>query len=211
MATCHTFEQLCVRKISGFAYNDKLLVKPYNPENYDEVIFKIISKIDTSLLILESNMGSVQQFSIDVVSLDPEDDSSDTKSRGNWSLNFWSSPSNKRSKRSKKDMEPVEIFEEAWKEIESLGCHGMHVISILSPDSLPKNNCRKKYTLGQFVNHVIHSLEAYFMFHKPNLSFSPNLVNESGLKVQEYSSFYNRGFALTMTWQFAEKPTGKLY
>ena len=207
-----SFERLCMGRSTGFACDDRNMIKPLNPNNYDEVVFKIITKCDSSLLLLESSSNSLVKFSIDLVSLDPHQEHSDDDDSvpKKWSFNFFSSPNNNKApKKLKTNVDMVDIIESAWTDLEQGGSHGMSVIGLLGPDSMPNNECRTKYTLGQFVNHVIHSVEAHYMFHKPNLIFVPGSFG-SEPSIREDSRTYDKGFAVILTWSYKKAPSGKI-
>lgn len=65
----YTFEQLCVRKEIGFSFDLNTMFMPCDPSNYDDVVFKIISKIDTSLLLLDTHGVEVEKFTIIAIPL----------------------------------------------------------------------------------------------------------------------------------------------
>ncbi|XP_076058282.1 uncharacterized protein LOC143035291 [Oratosquilla oratoria] len=192
MAEKVTFEQLCVRPQKGYVLEEKAMLKFSSPNSFDDVVFKITSKCDTGKVLLSSHQGALAKFTVDIVPV-----YGDTTKKAKTSS---------RGKRlDQEDSSPIEeSVVHAWEVCKSKGFHGLHVITCLEPSSMPDNGCRTNYSLSQFVNSVIHSIEAYYMFQRPDSRFYPDTVhlwNPADATVSEA-----RSYCVVLVWKFEGDP-----
>lgn len=155
--------------------------------SFDDAVFKHITKCETSMLLLSSH-NSVQQFTFDVVVGDGKESG---RGRGR--------PSGGLS-----DTRPTSnvTMAQAWLRCEDKGFHGMQALSLINASCMPNNGCRERYSVAQYVNSLIHSIEAYFMFQKPSCLFCVNAVDLwQTFEELELDTCY-----IVMVWKFKNDP-----
>lgn len=182
MADQLTFEQMCVRKQTGYICDAKSLVNLKDPLSYDDVIFKVTTKCETSLLLMKSHHGNLDYFGVDILPI--------VDSR---------SPFQEDSLRNS----DISKVRETWEVLHDEGYHGTMAVGKIDINSMPKNECRTLHQLPQFVNSLIHSLEAYFMFQKPNKAFLPNALN----LWEPVENDQTERFLVILAWKFLKHPS----
>ncbi|KAG7167855.1 uncharacterized protein LOC121868030 isoform X2 [Homarus americanus] len=184
-----SFEKLVVRREIGYVCDESAMVNLTTQGTYDGAMFKLITKCETSMLIL-SGHHSVDQFTVDVVVRD-----SPNKGQG-------ASKGRSRVLPSVADLDRIETLADAWQKCEAEGLHGLQVVALIDKSCMPDNGCQEKYTLAQFVNSIIHGIEAYFMFQKPNPFFVLNAAN----LWQAFEELRMESCYLIMAWKMKEDP-----
>ncbi|CAL4098597.1 unnamed protein product, partial [Meganyctiphanes norvegica] len=149
-------------------------------------LFQLTTKCETSMLLMSSHNSKLDQFGIDIL---PLVDSRSPFPDGAISNN---------------DLSKVR---ETWEVIEEEGYHGLMTVGKIDVNSLPKNDCRILHQLPQFVNSLIHSLEAYFMFQKPNKAFLPNALN----LWEPVENDQTVRFLVLLAWKFDKHPSVALH
>ena len=81
----------------------------------------------------------------------------------------------------------------------------MQVITLLDKEMMPDNDCRKLYNLHQFVTITLQSINAYYMFQKPNVAFVYDADFNTDQLMQAYPNADT--FAIAIIWRFAENVT----
>lgn len=171
MSVKTTFEQLCAGS-TGYSCEESAMARLNKDESFNDLVFKLITKCETSLLFLPSPTCKLTQFTLDVI---PDY----STGRANTTA----------------------ILSSAWKTCEKQGYDGLKVIAGLDTSNVPQNGCMPMYSFSQFVESIIRSMEAYFMFQKHNPSFKLNALElwkspvESDL--QRMSSC-----AVVLAWKF---------
>ncbi|XP_068243558.1 uncharacterized protein [Palaemon carinicauda] len=94
-----------------------------------------------------------------------------------------------------------------WKACEGQGFDGMNVLGILDANNMPEAST-KRYSFGQFINYIVHALEAHFMFQKDY-----PLFNVNALGLWKDSTWWANGgeaglksCAVVLVWKFNRKP-----
>lgn len=65
-----SFQKLCIRPESGFAYDKNATVEIADGGSFSELLCKVTSKCDTSLLLLTSHKGKIQDFAVKLIGLE---------------------------------------------------------------------------------------------------------------------------------------------
>ncbi|XP_018011986.1 mediator of DNA damage checkpoint protein 1 [Hyalella azteca] len=202
-----TFQKLCIRSEPGFAYDKSNMVQLTDGGSFSEMLVKITSKCDTSLMLLSSHKGPIKQFAIKVIGLKSPKPASSVTSAVLSGLKKGLSFINGSA-----DMPNVsdeDQVAEAWQGIESQGYHGMQVLTLIDSQVLPDNECRELYNLWQFVTITLQSINAYYMFQKPAKAFQYDSDYSFSQLMQAYPSADT--FALAVLWKFEnERPTGPI-
>jgi len=185
MADHLTFEQICVRNQTGYVCDAKSSVTLKNPISYDDVIFRLTTKCETSLLLMGSHHGELDTFGVDIL---PLVDSRSPFPEGDISNS------------------DIGKMRETWEVMEEEGYHGLMNVGRIDVNSMPRNDSRILHQLPQFVNSLIHSLEAYFMFQKPNKAFLPNALN----LWEPVENDQTVRFLVLLAWKFVKHPTVRL-
>lgn len=64
-----SFQKLCIRPELGFAYDKGAMVDVPDGGSFTELLCKVTSKCDTSILLLSSHKGKIRDFAIKLVGL----------------------------------------------------------------------------------------------------------------------------------------------
>jgi len=200
-----TFQRLCIRPEVGFVYDKNSMVELPDAISFAELLVKVTSKCDTNLLLLSSHKGKIKDFSVKLIGIEtPENPQSgifgSVLSGVKKGFSFLNSSSNEEAE----NRSDVEQVCDAWEESKENGYHGLQVLTLVDQNTMPDNDSRKLYNLHQFVTIVLQSINAYYMFQKPDVSF----IYDMGFNADELKDLYPRAdtFALAVVWKFADNP-----
>ncbi|KAF2363607.1 hypothetical protein FHG87_005638 [Trinorchestia longiramus] len=193
-----SFQKLCIRPEPGFAYDKGSMVQLIEGGSFSEMLVKITSKCDTSLMLLSSYKGPIKNFAIKVIGLKSRSASSSVTSTVLSGFKKGLSFLNGNSEAPLVSEE--EQITEAWQDIEAQGYHGMQVLTLIDSGMLPDNECRELYNLWQFVIITLQSINAYYMFQKPARAFQYDADYSFNQLMQAYPAADT--FALAVLWQF---------
>lgn len=207
-----TFQKLCIRPEAGFVYDHNSMVRLTDGGTFTELLNKVTSKCDTSLLLLSSHKGEIKEFSLKIVGIKtPKAESSSVTSavlsgfkKGLSFLNGSSS-----SNEVEPPLSDVEQVAQAWQKCEDAGYHGMHIVTLLDKEVMPDNECRKLYDLHQFMTVSLQSIYAYYMFQKPDEAFVYDSEFHTNVLKEAYPDADTFGIALI--WRFVNNPSNSAY
>ncbi|KAL7645967.1 UNVERIFIED_CONTAM: hypothetical protein RMT77_002864 [Armadillidium vulgare] len=161
-----TFEQLCIRNVKGYSFDLGTMFMPSNPNSFDDVVFKLISKIDTSLLLLNTHNVEIENFtiiSLPISSHDVTDTNTDARTGRK--------PKNQTAKNSVLNLTTLQ---NAWDYLSGENWHGLQSLALLNMESMPMNGSRK-YSLYQYITCIMDVIRANYMFQK----FKPSFYHET--------------------------------
>lgn len=198
-----TFQKLCIRPDPGFAYDQGNMVQLTDGISFSEMLVKITSKCDTSLMLLSSHRGAIKNFAIKVIGLkSPQVPSSSVTSavlsgfkKG---LSYFNGSSEEPP-----TISPEDQVADAWEDMHSEGYHGMQVLALIDNEVMPDNESRDLYNIWQFVTITLQSINAYYMFQKPVKSFQYDADYSFNDLLKAYPMADTFGFAVL--WQFEKE------
>ena len=201
------FSRLCVRPQVGYVYDKDALVELPDGISFSELLCKVTSKCDTNLMLLSSHKGKMRDVAVNFLGLQTQQSQSMSAaviSSFKKGLSFLNGSKSNSSLDDSAISDDEQVLE-AWEKCYSSGYHGMMVLSLIDKNTMPDNESRKLYDLHQFVTVIFQSINAYYMFQKPEVAF----VYDEEFAVDSLRQAYPNAdtFALTLMWRFAEDPT----
>lgn len=184
-----TFQEMCTRQEVGFVCDNESMAPLTKRETFNDLVIKLASKCEMNLVFLTGARNKVSHFTIDVVPEDPVHGTAVTvtKSKGHKSIEY---PAG------------YEAVAAACQQVVANDYHGLHAIAKLDASNMPDNASRKMYSFAQFVNFLVHGIEAYFMFVKANDQFVLNAMN----LWETLEDLMMEGCYIVMAWQYEEDP-----
>ncbi|XP_045616497.1 uncharacterized protein [Procambarus clarkii] len=192
MARYASFEKLIVRQGAGYVCDETALVNLSKSGSYDGAMFKLITKCETSMLLLTSH-NTVDQFTVDVV-VRNNPEKGQSSGRGRWRTQS-GGPSAAGSNSNVS-------MAQAWLKCEAKGFHGLQAVALIDESCMPDNGCKLTYSVAQYVNSLIHGIEAYFMFQKPSPLFALNTAD----LWQTFEELKMESCYIVMVWKFKDDP-----
>ena len=202
-----TFQSLCIRPEIGFSFDKSSMVELAEGSSFSEVLCRVTSKVDTSLLLLSSHKGQICDFRTQLIGFkSPEQAYSISSVLSNMKkgLSFLS--------RSYTEEEPDESTElekisDRWSLAEKVGYHGLQIVALMDKTTMPNNESRYRYNIGDFASAIHHAINAYYMFEKPETSFlsKPRSAEIDMLEVEPQCDTY----AVALMWEFYDNPLNK--
>ncbi|XP_063610686.1 uncharacterized protein LOC134784524 isoform X2 [Penaeus indicus] len=184
-----TFQEICTRQEVGFVCDNESMAPLTKRESFNDLVIKLASKCEMNIVFLAGARNKVSHFTLDVVPEDPVHGTAVTvtKSKG---------------RRGSEYPKGYEAVAAACQQVVANGYHGLHAIAKLDKSNMPDNASRKMYTFAQFVNFLVHGIEAYFMFAKANEQFVLNAMN----LWETLEDLMMEGCYIVMAWQYEEDP-----
>lgn len=184
-----TFQEMCTRQEVGFVCDNESMAPLTKRESFNDLVIKLASKCEMNLVFLTGARNKVLHFTIDVVPEDPVHGTAVTvtKSKG---------------RRGSEYPKGYEAVAAACQQVVANSYHGLHAIAKLDKSNMPDNASRNMYTFAQFVNFLVHGIEAYFMFAKANEQFVLNAMN----LWETLEDLMMDGCYIVMAWQYEEDP-----
>ncbi|XP_047484259.1 uncharacterized protein LOC125035970 isoform X2 [Penaeus chinensis] len=184
-----TFQEICTRQEIGFVCDNESMAPLTRRESFNDLVIKLASKCEMNIVFLTGARNKVLHFTLDVVPEDPVHGTAVTvtKSKG---------------RRGSEYPKGYEAVAAACQQVVANGYHGLHAIAKLDKSNMPDNASRKMYTFAQFVNFLVHGIEAYFMFAKANEQFVLNAMN----LWETMEDLMMDGCYIVMAWQYEEDP-----
>lgn len=91
----------------------------------------------------------------------------------------------------------------AWTACENEGYDGMNVLATLDTNNMPET-ASARYSFSQFIDYVVHQIEAHFMFQKDFPHFSPNALNYWNAKATQDAGMVS--CSIILAWKFNRRP-----
>ncbi|XP_037775141.1 uncharacterized protein LOC119572231 isoform X2 [Penaeus monodon] len=184
-----TFQEICTQQEVGFVCDNESMAPLTKRESFNDLVIKLASKCEMNIVFLTGARNKVSHFTLDVVPEDPVHGTAVTvtKSKG---------------RRGSEYPKGYEAVAAACQQVVANGYHGLHAIAKLDKSNMPDNASRKMYTFAQFVNFLVHGIEAYFMFAKANEQFVLNAMN----LWETLEDLMMDGCYIVMAWQYEEDP-----
>jgi len=196
--------RLCVRAEVGHVYEKSSMVEIADGGTISELLCKVTSKCDTSLLLLTSHKGKLKGFTFKLLGLQSPQSSSISSavvSGIKKGLSFLQGNSEKEPEIPSDDVQVAH----QWNQLEKQGCHGMQVVALVDKEMMPDNHCRQRYDLYQFMAAVLGGIESYYMFQKPHET--PITLSECSNPEFLRQEFPNADtFAIGLVWILEDDP-----
>lgn len=203
-----SFERLAVRGEAGLAWEEDESCSTLHGGTYEASLIKLNSRVEASVLLLRNHVA-LEEFTVDVVVTKNEEEEEEGASGG--VLNFIQerfAGGKKKPKNLNNNNKSEEALVSSWEVCRGQGYHGLYALAKITPDTLPNNPCRERYTAGQYAEALLGGCRAHFMFQRPSPIFEAQALGLWGAGGGGCVSAVGVCY-LVLAWRLNERETAK--
>lgn len=205
-----SFERLAVRGEAGLAWEEEEgTTAALHGGTYEAALIKLNARLEASLLLLKNHVA-LEQFTVDLVVARDEGEE-EQEENGGGVLNYIQERlvGKKTKTRNLNNNSKAEaVLTSAWESCRVQGYHGLYVLAKITPDTLPDNPCRERYSAGDYGEALLGGCRAHFMFQRHSPIFEAEALGLWGAAGGGCVAAVDVCY-LVMAWRFNERETGE--